>query len=451
MRFQVQGKKAVVVGLGTSGRAAARLLLSRGAEVIATDSSSDPNLGRELEKLGATVVLGGHKSVDFVGVDFIVMSPGVPTFPELEAAEQKGVLVIGEVELAFRFLRAPVVAVGGTNGKSTTTTLIGNLLEAAGVRAFVGGNLGQPACEAPEQNAEVVVFEVSSFQMERLQFFRPKVAILLNVTEDHLDRYPNFKEYAQAKGNCFARQGVGDVAIIPVDDAICREQAQRGRGELRTIGPRGEYEVQYPESGPVVFERRTQEVFALGEADLHGRHNHLNAAAAIAAVRALGVSKEAVFEGLRRFMPLPHRMALSGRFRGVTFYDDSKATNVGAAVTALRGLTEPRAVVLLGGRDKLGSYDELVRALEEKCRFVVTLGEAAERIEAAIGGKVPFERVRSMPEAVLCAYRHAEPGDAVLLSPACSSLDMFKNYSERGERFTEAVKALSRLSESEPV
>jgi UDP-N-acetylmuramoylalanine--D-glutamate ligase len=449
MRLLVHGKKAVVVGLGASGKSAARLLLSRGAEVICTDSAKDPGLGKDLEKLGVRIALGGHDGVDFLGADLIVVSPGVPAFPALEEAERAGVQIIGEVELAFRFLRAPVVAIGGTNGKSTTTTLVGNFLEAAGMRAFVGANLGEPACDAPDQNPDVVVFEVSSFQMERLQFFRPKVGVLLNITEDHLDRYSSFAEYAAAKGNCFARQSVGDVAIAPSHDERCLEQVRRGRGEVRTLGAKGEYQLSYSAAGPRVMERRTQEWFSLAEAELHGRHNHLNAAAAIAAVRALGVSKEAVQEGLRRFMPLPHRMALSGRFRGVTFYDDSKATNVGAAVTALIGLTEPKAVVLLGGRDKHGSYDDLVSALRDKARFVVTLGEGAERIEGAIGGTVPSERARSMQEAVLIAFRHAEAGDAVLLSPACSSLDMFKNYSERGERFTEAVRALSRLTESE--
>jgi UDP-N-acetylmuramoylalanine--D-glutamate ligase len=450
MKFQVQGKKAIVVGLGASGRSAARLLVQQGAEVLATDTSPDASLGRDLEKLGVRLALGGHAGVDFAGADLIVVSPGVPPIAELAAAEQAGALVMGEVELASRFIRAPIVAIGGTNGKSTTTTLVGHLLEAAGVRAFVGGNLGEPACDAPEQNPDVVVFEVSSFQMERVHFFRPKVGVLLNITEDHLDRYPDFQAYARAKGNCFQRQGVGDVVIAPGSDARCLEQIRRGRGELRGIGPGADYEVSYANGRAAVFERRTQEHFPLDEADLHGRHNHLNAAAAVAAVRALGISKEAILEGLRRFMPLPHRMTLSGRFRGVSFYNDSKATNVGAAVTALRGITEPKAVVLLGGRDKLGSYEELVAALQEKARFVVTLGEAAERIEEAIAGVVPFERVRTLPEAVLVAFRHAERGDAVLLSPACSSLDMFKNYSERGERFTEAVRALSRFSASEP-
>lgn len=449
MTLQVLGKKAIVVGLGSSGVSAARLLAAQGARVVATDAHSGPEVGAGLEKLGIELVLGGHDRVDFAGADLVVVSPGVPDFAGLAEAQENGALVIGEVELASRFLRAPIVAIGGTNGKSTTTTLLGELLEAAGIRAFVGGNLGEPACNAVEQFPEVAVFEVSSFQMERLQTFRPKVAILLNITEDHLDRYASFDEYARAKGNCFERQGVGDIAIAPLDDPTSLEQVRRGRAELRALGAGGAYHVIYDRGSALVREERTHEVFPLDEADLHGKHNHTNAAAAIAAARALGVSREAVLEGLRRFMPLPHRMTLAGRYRGVTFYDDSKATNVGAAVTALAGLTEEKAVAILGGRDKFGSYESLVRILKEKARAVITLGEAAERIEHALGDEVPFERARSMRDAVISAFERAEPGDAVLLSPACSSLDMFKNYSERGERFTEAVRALSRPSPSQ--
>lgn len=448
MTSWLRGKRAVVVGLGKSGLAAARLLIRNGAEVVGTDQAESSMMRDALTAIGARAFLGGHDSVDFQAADLIVVSPGVPSFEALELAQRIGTEVISEVELASRFLRCPIVAIGGTNGKSTTTTLIGNLLEAAGIRAFVGGNLGEPACDAPEQDPEVVVLEVSSFQMERVLSFRPKVGLLLNITEDHLDRYASFYDYARAKGNCFAAQRLGDVALVPVDDAICLEQATRGLGEVRMVGPKGAYEVIYDRSEVLVVERKTRETFSLGEADLHGRHNHQNAAFAVAAVRALGVTADAVAEGLRRFVPLPHRMALAGRLGGVSFYDDSKATNVGAALTALLGLTETQGVMILGGRDKLGSYEPLVEALLDKGRAVVTLGEAAPRIEAALGARVPWERARNIDEAVELAFRLAQVGDAVLLSPACSSLDMFKNYAERGERFIEAVRALRRRVES---
>jgi UDP-N-acetylmuramoylalanine--D-glutamate ligase len=438
----VFGKNVAVVGLGTSGAAAARLLLASGAKVIATDRATAEQLSldaRALETLGARLVLGGHAGVQFEALDLIVVSPGVPDFPELLAAEASGVQVIGELELAYRALGAPVLAVGGTNGKSTATTLLGHMVEAKYPRTFIGGNLGRPAAEAPALDVDAVVFEVSSFQMERVDTFRPKVAILLNITEDHLDRYPDFQAYADAKGNCFRRQEPNDVAIVPAGDERVLRQAKRGHGRIVTYGPA---DADYAVEGPSVLERSSGLRFDLSGADLHGLHNYENAAAAIAAARAFGLEPATIVEGLARFRALPHRMALSGRFEGVAFYDDSKATNVGAAVTALRGLTERRGVLIAGGRDKLGSYDELVQALAAKGRAAVLLGEAADRLEGAIGTAVPVRRAPTIEAAVLTAFRLAQPGDAVLLSPACSSLDMFKNYSERGDRFTEAVRKL---------
>lgn len=437
----LRDKTAIVVGLGTSGCSAARLLERLGAHVTATDAKSRETLSAEAHRLRARLVLGGHDGVDFAGADLIVVSPGVPSFPALEEAQRRGVEVIGETEFASRYIDVPICAVGGTNGKSTVTTLIGHLLEAAGHRIFLGGNLGEPACEAPDQGTDVVVLEVSSFQMERVVHFRPRVAVLLNITEDHLDRYATFDDYADAKGNCFGRQGPDDVAIFPTGDPLCERQARRGQGRLVTFGAGGDYYV----DGHTVVERKTKTRFDLKHCDLHGKHNHDNAAAAIAAGRAMDISVDDVLEGLRRFRALPHRMALVGQQRRVTFYDDSKATNVGAAVTALRGLTEEKGVLIAGGRDKLGSYDDLVAAVRDKARGVVVLGEAAERIRQALGNDVPVETARTIQGAVVRAFRMARPGDAVLLSPACSSLDMFKNYSERGERFTEAVQNLSGL------
>lgn len=444
--MNLKNKTAVVVGLGISGQAAVKLLLREGARVIATDRApreqfSAPSLLPEVEYL-----LGGHDGVPFSRADLIVVSPGVPDFPALEQAAAVGVEVIGETELASRLLSVPLCAVGGTNGKSSVTTLLGHLLEAGDLRVFVGGNLGQPACEAPGQGVEVALLEVSSFQMERVAQFRPRAAALLNMTEDHLDRYDSFEHYAFAKGNCFAQQKKGDYAVIPSDCPRCAEQVARGGAKVVTFGPEGDYFVE----AKVVVERATGRRYDLSDCDLHGHHNHENAAAAIAMGRIMGLSSAAVQEGLRRFRALPHRMALVGHHNGVAFYDDSKATNVGSAVTALRGLTEPRGVLIAGGRDKLGAFDALVSALKEKGRAAVLIGEAAERLEQAIAGAVPVQRAGSMELAVHRAAAVAQVGDAVLLSPACSSLDMFKNYSERGERFTEAVGALSSAAKEHP-
>lgn len=444
--MDLQGKRVVVVGLGKSGRSAAALCRDRGARVLGTDRAALEQLPSGVRKLGIELALGGHEGVEFEKADLVVVSPGVPSFPALEAAEAAGVPVIGEVELASRFLTAPIVAIGGTNGKSTATTLVGHLVEASGRTSFVGGNLGDPACDAVGQDPQVVVYEVSSFQMERVPTFKPRVAVLLNLTEDHLDRYPGFAAYAAAKGNAFAQQDADDVAIVPADDPLCIAQARRGRGRLVTFGSGGDYDLE----GLDVVEASTGHRFRLDETDLYDRHNHLNAAAAIAAARALGIDAEAIEEGLKWFRALPHRMGLVGRLHGVNFYDDSKATNVGATVTALLGLTEPKAVLIAGGRDKLGSFEPLVAAIEQKARAVVVLGEAAERIARAVGKRVRVERARTMGEAVEAAYGLARPGDAVLLSPACASLDMFRSYAERGDQFAIAVQRLvTRLTAGE--
>jgi UDP-N-acetylmuramoylalanine--D-glutamate ligase len=363
-------------------------------------------------------------------------------------AERAVVPVIGELALACSLLEIPLLLVGGTNGKSTTTSLLGDILKEAGVRTFVGGNLGTPASEAvASRSFDVAVLEVSSFQLERAPGIKPKVSILLNISEDHLDRYATFQDYANAKGNAFVSQADGDVALVPEGDAECRRQASRGRGKVLEIGgPDADYAV----VGHTIIERGTQQRFELGRSRLHGRHNHTNAAFAVAAARAIGVPALAVQQALLDFVPLAHRMALVSELRGVRFYDDSKGTNVGAAVTALLGLTEARGVLIAGGRDKLGSYGPLVEALRQKGRAVVLIGEAADKIAAALAEASPalpelvVARAADMDSAVRKAFELARPGDAVLLSPACSSFDMFKSYADRGERFAQAAVSLKK-------
>jgi UDP-N-acetylmuramoylalanine--D-glutamate ligase len=432
------GKKVIVVGLGRSGIAAARLCAARGASVVGTDSR-DPGELPDVSALSIELSAPGHDGVRFEEADLVVVSPGVPRLPALDKAERAGVAVIGELELAASFITAPIVAVGGTNGKSTVTTAAADLLGAAGKSVFAGGNLGTPLADAVGQPFDVVVAEVSSFQLERAPTFHPRASVLLNVTEDHLDRYTSFDEYARAKGNAFVNQTPDDVAIIPGHDSIVRREAGRGRGRLVTFGDSADYSV----AGRAVVERATGERFSLDGTDFHGAHNLSNAAAAIAVARFFGASKAQIETGLAAFRALGHRMAFVREINGVRYYDDSKATNVGAAVTALLGLTEERAVLLAGGRDKLGSYEPLVAALRKKGRAVVVLGEAAERIDAAIAGAVPVAHAANMAEAVARARELAKPGDAVLLSPACASFDMFRSYADRGDRFAEAVKNLS--------
>lgn len=438
-------RRVIVVGLGESGIAAARLCLQLGAtEVIATDRVSWDGLPQAARSLPVEFRLGGHEDVPFSEADLVVVSPGVPFLAELRAAEAKGVEVIGELELASRCIGAPVLCVGGTNGKSTTTVLLASLLAAGGHRVFAGGNLGLPLSTAVGDAFDYLVVEVSSFQLERAPSFRPAVSLLLNLSPDHLDRYPDFAAYAQAKGNAFVNQNPTDVAIVPHGEPACLAQATRGRGKVVTFGPGGSFEA----VGEGVQERETGAQFSLVGTELRGAHNALNAAAAIAAARAVGVDGTAIAAGLSRFRALPHRMALVREVRGVRFYDDSKGTNVGASVTALLGLREPRAVLIAGGRDKLGSYAELVRALEQKGRAVVLIGEAQDRIAEAVGQRLPTERAETMIDAVERAFQLARPGDAVLLSPACSSFDMFRSYADRGEQFVAAVGQLGARLEA---
>lgn len=415
--MNLAGKRVAVVGLGASGVAAAKLCLARGAHVVGVDEKAASALPAA-RGLGLEVI--AQKSARFDDFELVVVSPGVPTFAALSAAKCP---VWGEIELAFqcRMHARPIVAIGGTNGKSTVTSLVAALLEASGKTVFAGGNLGEPWAQHVDEAFDAVVLEVSSFQMERVEAFRPDVAVLLNVTDDHLDRYASFDDYAHAKGNAFVRQEDGDLAVIPAGDAICRREAERGRGRIVTFGGDGE---------ALPYELR-----------LEGAHNRLNAAAAVAAIAPFDVAKETIARVLATFEGLPHRMALVADVGGVRYYDDSKGTNVGASVTALLGLREERAVLIAGGRDKHGSYEPLADAMKKKGRAAVVLGEAAGRIEDALSPFVRVVRASTMQDAVDKSAALAEPGDAVLLSPACSSFDMFRDYKERGDVFVSAVRA----------
>lgn len=440
--MDLANRLVVIVGLGRSGVAAAGLCLSRGARVVGNDAARIDQLSpeaRELEKRGVELVVGGHDNAPWDEADLVVVSPGVPDFPALARARARGIEVIGETELGARFAKAPIVAIGGTNGKSTTTSLAAAMLEASGIRVFAGGNLGVPLCEVVGEEHDVLVLEVSSFQTERLSSFRPRVAALLNVSADHLDRHPSFEAYVEAKGNVFARQLSDDVAVIPHGDPICAEQAARGRAEVVTFGKGGDV---HAEANAIVDSRRGRR-YSLEGFRLEGEHNLENACAAAAIASEIGANADGIAKALASFEGLAHRTVFVAEIDGVRFYDDSKGTNVGASVAALVGMREERTVLIAGGRDKLGSYEPLVEALKQKGRALVVLGEAAERIAASAKGAIDTVHASSMGDAVAKAARLAKPGDAVLLSPACSSFDMFRSFGERGEAFVHAVRALA--------
>ena len=448
---QLAGKKVLVVGLGRSGVAAARLCAAHGARVTVTDQKDAQVLGAALAALpqGTLQELGGHRRESFTGADLVVLSPGVPPLSEVAAARAAGVPITGELELAARFIRAPLVAITGTNGKSTTTTLAGEILAASGHPTFVGGNLGTPLAEAVGTPAAgpsgFVVVEVSSFQLETTERFRPTVGVLLNITPDHLDRYTDLSEYAAAKARLFAAQGPGDFAVLNVDDPRVATLAGQLRSTVipfstrRVLGDGG-----WIEGGQLCLRLPGQEIerFPAVWPGLVGRHNQENTLAAALASRLVGATAEELRAALGSFRPLPHRMTLVAETEGIAYYDDSKGTNVDAVVAALDGF--PRPVVLIaGGRDKGGSYAPLAQALSRVGRGAVLIGEAADRIEEALAPVVKVSRAGSMDEAVAAATRLARPGDAVVLSPACSSFDMFRDYKERGEAFASAVSRLT--------
>ena len=446
MTMDVRGKTAIVIGLGRSGVAAAHLLIGRGAKVFANDAAPIEKWSKEalaLEAAGAELVPGGHHHADFANADLVVISPGVPGFAALDAFEATGREVIGEMELASRFVSAPIVLVGGTNGKSTTTALTGEMFEKAGKKTFVGGNFGVPLAEVVDEPWDVIVLEISSFQAERVPTLHARAHALLNITDDHLDRYPSFDAYADAKGNPFQHMTADDVAVIPAGDTLCLRQAKRGAARLVTfssLDPSATVAL----DADHLCDHLTGARYPLSSLRIAGRHNIENACASIALAASLGVPPSAITAALASFTGLGHRTAFAGEVAGVRYYDDSKGTNVGASVAALRGLLEPKAVLVAGGRDKLGSYGPLVEALRDKGRALVVIGEAADRIAEAAAGVLPIERAVSMADAVERAARLATPGDAVLLSPACSSFDMFRDYKDRGDSFVAAVQDLAR-------
>jgi UDP-N-acetylmuramoylalanine--D-glutamate ligase len=445
---QLSGKNAMVVGLGQSGLGVVRFLSARGARVRVNDQRDAEALGAaatEAADLGAELVLGGHYEEAFEGLDLIVVSPGVPPLPELGAAEERGAEVVSEIELASRFIDAPIIAVTGTNGKSTVTTLIGEMCAHLGRPMFVGGNLGQPMIDVvgtPAAGDEgIVVVELSSFQLERVSRFKAHVAVLLNVTPDHLDRYPTFEAYGAAKARIFERQQPDDFAIVPDDAPDLRALAGAGGTIVSFGGPHGEVRVV---DGSLVDQRSALRV-PVSELRLRGSHNVSNACAAALAARLIGAGPDDIGGVLRAFEGLAHRMQYVRAIDGVEYIDDSKATNVGAAVASIDGLggSAGKIVLIAGGVDKGGSYQPLRDRMSREGRAVVVLGEAAALLERAFAGSpVELRRAASMDDAVTNAAALAHPGDTVLLAPACSSFDMFQSYAERGDVFQRAVRNL---------
>jgi UDP-N-acetylmuramoylalanine--D-glutamate ligase len=458
---ELRGKRVTVVGLARSGVAAARLLQTVGAQVTVADGKEASALAEPLSKLDRNTVkvrVGAGYEAALEGAELVVISPGVPfRLPSLEAARRRGLRVIGELELASRFLRAPVLAVTGTNGKSTTVTLLGLLLAESGKRAFVGGNLGTPLCEAALASYQAgpgagpydyVVAEVSSFQLETVERFHPRVAALLNITPDHLDRYDSLDDYVAAKGRLFANQTQGDIALLNLDDervaGLAGRLSARTLGFSRTLAPdRAACEGTFLDGGALVatIGGTRREICRREELRLLGDHNLSNALAASAIGLACDCPIPSMRQVLRTFPGLEHALEFVRERQGVRFINDSKGTNVDATLKALESLSQP-ILLIAGGKDKGGDFSKLRQAVMQRVKRLILIGEAAPLIQAALAGFDRIGKAATLRDAVALAAREATEGDVVLLSPACASFDMFADYQDRGRQFKALVKEL---------
>lgn len=439
------GKRVTVVGLARSGVAAARALHARGAIVTVTDRKPPDQLAPQIKILGSSrirVEAGGHPDRVFAGTDLIVLSPGVPKIPQIVNSRRKGVRVISELELAWLLSGSPYAAITGTNGKSTVTTLVGLMLNKAGKKALVAGNIGNALTEDPAllTGQDWIVAELSSFQLEDIETFRPRVAAVLNVTQDHLDRYHDIDEYAEAKARVFMNQRKEDYLVLNFDDPLVKSMARR---TAATVVPFSRLLRFNPGAcvldGFVTFNGRR--IIRAGEIRIKGLHNLENALAAAAISLCAGADEKSVASALREFPGLEHRLEFVREKDGVAYINDSKGTNVGAVAKSLEGFTQP-VILIAGGLDKGSDFSPLYDLFRKKVKLLILIGKAAGKMAKALGASTETAFAQTLQDAVRLAASRAVRGDVVLLSPACASFDMFRDFEDRGRQFKEAVRAL---------
>jgi UDP-N-acetylmuramoylalanine--D-glutamate ligase len=447
--MELKGKKVLVVGLGKSGLAAALFLRHRGAQVTVSDARSAEALAKDIPALleeGIMVETGGHGLLTFRRQDLIVVSPGVPlNTPELAQVRSFGLPVIGELELAARFLKGRILAITGSNGKTTTTALVGEILEKAGIPTLVGGNIGVPVVSLIEASTDETwsVLEVSSFQLESTYQFHPSIAVILNITPDHLDRHGTFENYALAKERIFAAQEGNDSVVLNADNERAAQAAGRSSAKVYS------FSVEHPvergawlEQGYVVYradgDAPVEAVMPLSGIPLKGTHNVENVLAAVCAARLAGAPVDAIRKAIEDFRAVEHRLEYVATINGVEYYNDSKATNVDATAKAVAAFTSGIHLIL-GGKDKGSDYTLLAPLLRERVRAVYTIGSAAAKIESQLRGVVSIRTCETLDVAVDAAANAARPGEVVVLAPACSSFDQFENYEHRGRVFKELV------------
>jgi UDP-N-acetylmuramoylalanine--D-glutamate ligase len=447
--MELKGKKVLVVGLGKSGLAAALFLRRQGAFVTVSDVRSAEALAKDIPALleeGIMVEAGGHGLLTFRRQDLIVVSPGVPLdTPELVQVKNFGLPVIGELELAARFLKGRVVAITGSNGKTTTTALLGEILTAAGLPTLVGGNIGVPVVGLIDESTPDTwsVLEVSSFQLESTVEFRPHIAVILNITPDHLDRHGSFENYAKAKERIFAAQSADDFAVLNADNTRAAEAAVRTSARVYWFSI--EHPVQqgaWLDSGSVVYRAaggaEIEQIMPLKAIPLKGAHNVENVLAAVVAARLAGVTAEVIRRAVQKFQAVEHRLEYVATVNGVEYYNDSKATNVDATAKAIAAFSSG-VHLILGGKDKGSDYTVLTALLRERVSAVYTIGSAAAKIESHLRGIISLHSCETLDKAVTAAANAARPGEVVLLAPACSSFDQFENYEQRGRAFKHLV------------
>ena len=449
--MELKGKKVLVVGLGKSGLAAALFLRRRGAQVTVSDLRSAQALSKEIPSLleaGIVVEAGGHGLLTFRRQDLIVVSPGVPlNTPELVQVRNLGLPIIGELELAARFLKGEVLAITGSNGKTTTTTLCGEIFRAGGLQTLVAGNIGLPVIETVDQSKPGAwsVLEVSSFQLETTESFHPRIAMILNITPDHLDRHGTFENYVAMKEKIFANQTGDDFLILNGDDPVVQQAASRAKSQVlwfsrSKIVRRGAFLL----NGMVMFRASEQAspipIVPLAEIPLKGDHNVENVLAAVCAACVAQIPAEVIGRAVASFRAVEHRLEFVANIQGVDYYNDSKATNVDATAKAIASF--PGNIhLILGGKDKDSDYTQLNALLRARVKVVYTIGAAAEKIEGQIAGVVPIIQSGTLETAVSQAAAQAVAGDVILLAPACSSFDQFENYEQRGRVFKQIVMA----------
>lgn len=428
--YSLKDKNILVVGFGRSGQAAVRYCAAQGARVAVTDGRPESEFANVLPSFAALnlkTYFGGHPDACFDAADVIVLSPGVPDLPQVVVARKRGIPVVGELELATHEVTAPIIAITGTNGKTTTTALIGHLLNEGGLTACVGGNIGTPLLDLLPQakSAKVIVLEVSSYQLETAPSFHPHVAVLLNITPDHLDRYGDMEHYIAAKALIFKNQTPDDICIYNIGDS----------GVLKLASAATARKVPFSTQHPTVRYR-------IEDTQLTGEHNFENMIAAVLAVQAVGLPDAAIERGLKTFKGLPHRLQFVCEVGGVSYYDDSKGTNIGAVVKSLAGFSQP-VHLIAGGMGKGTRYTDLRPSIAEHVHTLILMGADRDIMREDLGDLATTVLVDSMKEAVKVAFESAHAGDVVLLSPACASFDMFKDYADRGNQFATCVRELA--------